>query len=824
LASTSSDSVTQDLPEQAASASTRRIAPPPRHVIVALIVTVAAGLFTWALFGDLEASVITARRDQILPVVLGAAVILLALPRKLLPWGIGVTAVVWTLAHLGVAVLPDVIHLRTPVDQAVGGAAFTGTEYQTPQLGLALATLLPLLAAGAAAIVLARREQAPAVDVPAGDDAGGDQPEPGTRRGLPWVVAGLTALLAIVLVPDMNITSWAAGGLTAGWDAENLIGWDWAASRGLVPMKDYFFPYAETWVFGVFPWGPLWEWLARSATLGFAAWALWQLGPREGRATRAVLGVALLVVLGVYSPYYWRYALGVVFVAAYAGIGPAARRRPGRDHLILTAGATFIGFYDVGVLGQTVVGCVFVVLADLIARRLSVRRSIRGLAVDALPFVVAGGAMLALWALRGSLEGNLRWWVGARAVSAASAPDEQTLGALTNHIALRPTLDMIYIGAPFLLLAAGIAHLFSRDRRSVAVSRFCMGAAGVGIVFLLKHMVRPQSSLTLIGPLLALGWAAIVVWNPRRLVGAAAAGAFVAALLFSLESGMGLHKLHDQITGVPGRIDRSIALASDHRRAQAESRRRFDPAAYTPATTPEIGLATILRDQMASSPRHTFAVLGDAQGLYYFLDQPPPYHTQLYNAAPEAEQKAMVDALARQDPQFLFYRRDVAIDGVPPQVRAPLVHLYAIDNYVPARPYRELTSQLGYDILVRRRTDQPIPVDWWRSRLGDLQDLGFVPYSSNGDEAPACDGGSGCVPYVIVKRAGGADSQAAVTLSAAGRTWRVLFATNGDEDTYAIRLDRLWFSPFLGTSPTVASGTPGWNARLERVRAGDALY
>jgi hypothetical protein len=41
---------------------------------------------------------------------------------------------------------------------------------------------------------------------------------------------------------------------------------------------------------------------------------------------------------------------------------------------------------------------------------------------------------------------------------------------------------------------------------------------------------------------------------------------------------------------------------------------------------------------------------------------------------------------------------------------------------------------------------------------------------------------------------------------------------------YAVRLDRLWFAPFVGAAPQVATGVPGFKVRLEGHRSGDDLW
>ena len=785
-----------------------------REVAFAVCLTLAAAVLTWVAMDIAGDDVVNDRRQQLLPIALGIGAVIVALPLRTAVYAAGLAAAAWTLAHLGVAVLPDHLELTAPVDQAVGGAAMTGTDYRAPQVGIAVTAALIFAAAAGAAVLRAPRNAAPAA--PPQDPA---RASAGDKKPLALVVA--TALLAVVFVPELGRSA-VGEAASPGWDAENALAWEWAVDRGLSSMNDFFFPYGETWVFYEFPLGPIWEWLGRGATLGFAAWVLWRLGPRDGRLVRAVLGVALFALLAVYSNFYWRYGTGVMLVGAYAALGPAAIRRPGRDHLILAGAATYIGLYDAAVLGQAFVGCAFIVTAELIVRRLRLTRATLGrLAIDALPFVVAGLVLLLVWLGRGSFDESLRWWASARATSAASAPNELVEGALAENISLKPTLEMLFVGAPFLLLAVGFVHLFSADPRRIAAGRLCVGAAGVAFLFLFKHLVRPQFSLTLVAPLLALGWSTILLWTPTRRLATAAAGAFVAALLFSFESGAGLVRLSDKVGGVDERVERSVDVLTDADLRRTLSDQRFDSSPYTaPATTT---LANVLREAMAASDEKSFAVLGDAQGVYYLLDQEPPFHVQLYNAAPIEEQEAMVEALAEMEPKFILWRRDLYIDGVPGHVRAPLVYRHTMGAYVPAPSYEALDTTVGYDVLVRRE-GEPVPVDWWRSRLGDTVDLGFVPYSSGAEDEDECSSSdTECPRYIVATRSGSESGPVTLELEAEGRIWKVTFQTRVDEAAYAIRLDRLWFEPFLGDAPSLRAPA-GWTAELKSVDAGDRLY
>ncbi len=96
---------------------------------------------------------------------------------------------------------------------------------------------------------------------------------------------------------------------------------------------------------------------------------------------------------------------------------------------------------------------------------------------------------------------------------------------------------------------------------------------------------------------------------------------------------------------------------------------------------------------------------------------------------------------------------------------------------------------------------------------------------SDGASLPACTSGKGCVSYAIV-RGRPRKTGEAIVLNVDGRGGRypVLMRSRGGRDTYAVRLDRMWFWPIIGPHPRITSGTPGYTVQVRRVDAGTDLY
>jgi hypothetical protein len=143
---------------------------------------------------------------------------------------------------------------------------------------------------------------------------------------------------------------------------------------------------------------------------------------------------------------------------------------------------------------------------------------------------------------------------------------------------------------------------------------------------------------------------------------------------------------------------------------------------------------------------------------------------------------------------------------------------WVVERYVPVR-------RGPADVLRRRRPGEAPTPEYWRKRLGEPLSLGYVPAASGGEDAESCTGGDGCNAYAVVRGdPSKRDELIGFTVSGGGRDFGVVLLGRPGVTEYAVRLDRLWFAPFVGPSPKVATGLPGYSVRVERHRSGDDLW
>jgi hypothetical protein len=737
-------------------------------------------------------------------------------------WVLGVTALVatWLAALVVLKYFPHVFDPDPRVGEAVGGAAFSGTPYE----GLQIAGVISVVMIAAVALAVAAREASRRRAVVDAEQTAGAKrlafgwpAVPARPSKWLWICV---AVLVFALIPDLRAyLRTSSQHVGYGWDVSNLTAWQGLVQMGLVPMKDFFYPYGFQWLYTLASYGPLIQWFAQGVMLTLAAWSLWRLTVGNiWQVLACLLAMLFVAYWGVSAATEaWRYLPALLIPLTYAAIGPGTHTRLGSEHAMFFAACLLAALVEADLLVTGVLGALLVLVGQFASGRIprAPRRLVMGVALDALPVIGALILILLVWLATGTAAGNLRFFSGFSAVSALSAPNEQLYG-VSGSLVLYPTTISVYAAIPALLAAAGFLSVRLKGGTAPAVGAILLGAAGVSWELVLKDFVRPQGDVILVAPLTALLWAVILSWKRSSVPRAAACGfAFAAVVIFVGRQGdVSVPRFVGTLVSSPARAARSVSVVFDpSARARAE---KASTATKRFRGWPDQMIAYDYVTHVTTRPLPKFAVIGDSAETYVLLHQRPPWETDLYDTAPLSEQKTMLSKLRQSDPPYVIWRRDVYVDFVPYNVRDPLVFNWMVRNYVPVR-----TSGV-VDILKRRQPDQVVPPSFWAGSLGTLQ-LGFIPSYSAAASSPSCVKGPGCVPYIMVSGHGSA-ATLQFSVSENGATFPVELQRRSGVNEYPVRADRLWFWPLVKTSPMIVSMTRGYTAREVGLRSGDNLY
>jgi hypothetical protein len=776
------------------------------------LVALAGGVMVLLLLTDASSDAL-----RVTAVFLGLAAIVVGLPRRAWPVGCALMVAGWWLAVVAARYVPDIVNPWPPVANVVGGAAFFGTPYQGAQLGAVLSVAIPALmfagvAVGTSVLPRLRSRPASGSKSPVTIAEGGTESRP-RRAVIVWMGA---AIVAFTLVPDLRAyLHEESAPLAYGWDTSNLTAWQGFVEMGLVPMKDFFYPYGFQWLYDLRSVGPLFQWFAQVSMLAIVTWALLRL--TGGRTVRVLACVLAVAVAAGWSFAVWRYLPALLVPLSYGALGPATHGRLVREHWIFGAVCLLAALVEPDLLALGLVGVALLLVGELVAGRLTWDRGgvlLRG-GVDLIPVVAAALVLLLIWLLTGTAAGNLRFYTEFSSVSASSAPNEQLYGPAA-FLVLHPDAYTVYAAVPALLCIGGLLWARFGAASDRAIPTILLGAAGVSLTLLLKNYVRELGDYMLLPVLPALCWSLILLWGRGSLVRAGVWGAAAGAMLCLLNEAAGTTHYLDAAASSPINAGRSISVIFDRGARTRAAVAEFAPPRF--ASWPDAANAGFYAATVSSRPLPRFAVVGDSQMTYVLLRQAPPYQIDMYDAGRIAEQRAMLSDLRSRPPRYIIWSKPFFQDGLPYDVRDPLVFSWMIQHYVP------LKVSTATDILRRRRPGEAIPAAFWSSELGGGVDLEYIPSGSAAAQSPSCKGGADCVRYALARGHGPAGSMVYLHVSGDGRSYPVSFRVRSGVGVYPVRLDRLWFSALVGPTPSVTASTPGFTATDAGFRSGGNLY
>jgi hypothetical protein len=696
----------------------------------------------------------------------------------------------------------DTLSFLPAVDTSVGAAVYRGLSYRENYVALALAMIVALAVAIGACHWITSRTDATA-------EAEGVDESIEVRTPWPrWLVVSsvaAVALGALTMLPDLDAVSRVAqsGVFPLSWDTDNLLSWQAFAADGLRPMVDYFFPYGMQHVFtSTLLEGPLLTFLLQLSLLALLARALWVLGARRLGPPLAVVSAVVLLgspvvsaevlpvepfALGVGSDVVgdvWRYLVPVVVALLFAGLDLRARRI-GLDAALFGVVATLAMFLELALFGYAMLGVLAVTLLEVGVERVRTRAEAaafaRGLALSAVIPVVGLVSWFVVEHVSGRWPATSEWFFSPTPVSNASAAPTQMVDVFERVF----SAEFVLVTAPVFAVVLAVVLGASGRAALRAPARYAAAIGAVTTAVVLKDLVRPAATAWLFLPLLlVIGTVALVP------VGRHAADAAARALLAGVVVAVAIvgGSLQDSATALrelPGRVRRDAAVVVSGRDNVARAERaRFASARFEGRGEPLVvdAIDPIL------GPGDRVYVLGDAQVTYALLRQNPYFHVTAYDGSPIDAQRRVVASLRRDPPAVVVWNpANTTFDFVPQIVRTPLVYNWVIEHYRPE------SSAAGYEILVPRQAEEPIPWAFWRRTLGRAVDLGAVAAAADLPDEGAC--ADTCVEYLVVDLPSAPAHEVSrdVDVIVGDRRYTIRMLTLPGHAEYVVRLDRLWF-------------------------------
>jgi len=712
----------------------------------------------------------------------------------------------------------------TPADKAFGRPGFSGLDAAYPRRFVAIALVL---VAGLSLLALLFRRQFPwlrrpprqptepdsevldsevlaASDSQSDDSAAsthaeqsdaGEQQQTvhlGTRarsrlRRVQWsrliTILAVPLLYALIRFPSAHQISsvFTAPIPNNGWDYANLRTWEHLLASGSQPMVDFWYPYGNLGYLQLGVIGAVLDWLSAVVCVTAFSSSLWRLSQR---ATPVIIGTMAVAAFDLqFFTGGVRYLAPLAFTTWFA----TTRRTKGKERwaaLVAVAIAPLIS-PDVGVYTfAAAAGVLFV--DELAVRGMGDRAGRRRILRDCLAIGSGWSAFILLGLIRGSIVPSL-----------ALILDVQTTATYVGSITpvaemIQPIPGRILFVFPFAIIGLAVYAALRRRGRDVTLS-WIPALAGLGIcgvLVLAKHLIRPglEASLAVI----CAAAIAVAIASSWEKVGSAttamAAGAFVGALVIQANAADSIERWRLAVVETPTKAVELLA---------AVTWERDETLLYRTTVTRERLAAyqeeLFVADAVASlAPGGRMFVLGDSQYLYPITGSRPYWVISGWDASPLREQRRVVEELNNDPPDVVvFDPRDIEYDGVPSELRLPLIYRWVVERY-------SVHSSVGsYELLTPRNAEQDIDWSYWRQMLGTTLDLGRLPAATTAAGASCdLDGGASdhCLAYLTLEVEGvDAVVTRTITLSGPSGFFRLKFLQQPGDRRLEIPLGRMWF-------------------------------
>ena len=628
-------------------------------------------------------------------------------------------------------VLASALHLSPPApDDCVSLPLYMGISKSTDQVSVLAAAALTLIIIWAGSLLLSRgRHQSVFLF-----DHTATPSSEGWRIRTVLFFAGSLFTFAVLAFPNLGVILQSLGSVHHRFDHDTqmVVMWEYLARHGMLPFRDFWFPYA-----GMYDkLAPLHDDLLREYALNLLTFAvlfgsIYMIVGRRKLVTLLIcLPFPLLEAIGLLWPNAsWRYFLSLSVVLAGVAV------------LVLKRRWAFVawGIWCTYVLSQEGSQPIYAAPAVLflvgaafwLARNRAERTDLlRSLSWSASAF----GLATAFWVAMLVRQGQFReWWLFQSTLGIQSQYFSYP-APVASWFRVPTTMDQFGILLLLLLLALGSTHLLRRR----CVNPVHLAPLAIGILTYMltqKQIVRPPITTQYLAiPL--LGLALIFIQNELSASDSAVSGLGAVRFgwtMFSLTTLLvcfvavpgalrsTIAKYSTQVEQLSANVNNAIFKQSEWREAEKVY---FSPASLTLDET----RGDVLKQDFyrATGPRggSVFALGNDAY-WYLILNQPTPFYLNFFHQAPRYSQYNTIDWLKLHKPDFVLWNSaEQDFDGVPNIIRLPLLFAYVVQNY---NPYKKVDNFQ----LLRRRTASELPaLDYWASQLGTTVDLGHLPAHS----------------------------------------------------------------------------------------------
>jgi hypothetical protein len=630
-----------------------------------------------------------------------------------------------------------------------------------------------------------------------------------------WLL--LLTLISVSIFPNIidNLIIGANSVQTSQWDGQNIITWEYALSKGMLPIKDYFYPYGGQFYFGS-------HWPSHQFLLGIHRFLL-----------VFALGISLA------SIFKWRLMIPIlycIFVVAsiQAGLASSLDRylTPFAGLLCLIAledqkfrfkqivAALIMLWITLIEPNQTVL----IILSFFGALVLTQFRTLREvLGRRTLAFALGLSALAALLIIFGVA-------LYPSGLTTAVIDSYRTLGGIVEIAKIPGNVQSWFKyftnldGYLVLICISGIilsAYYVCQNLIWKRSNVYSFAMVGVTILLfgeMFKQVIRPHISQQLFACslLICLFWIHFLIPKTKS------ASAMIMGLAFPLclvqtTSWPNWESLIYSLKTAPTNMA-TIFHQEDFRNLWLES---FNPSRFRSwwGSGPE--LVDFFEKVYPAHPR--LFNFGTQPYFYPILDQKPYYSITQWELTPIGSQNALLEQFKVDPPEIIIWDpQTIAMDGIPAEVRNPLIVDYVVSHFVFDRSFNGLLFLKKLPNLAK------VDLEFWLKSLGDTISLGHIPNVISPRDYPSCTS-STCGKLLKIERIGEDQKDEVVTfkIKSGQHVYNVNFDFPKATRSVSLPLHRLWFwnaVAFNGKNPEIEI-PPSYSFEISNVeKRTDLLY
>lgn len=579
------------------------------------------------------------------------------------------------------------------------------------------------------------------------------------------------------------------------WDGMNVFTWKYFYEKGLVPLKDFWYPYgAQNMSFGPY----------LSDTLLLFAHKLWfnitfLLGLVrifEKRRWPIILTIAVFLVanlidtLFVPERYFSSFAVFVYFASLQAN--PQTSHK---QYLYVGFCNSWLAYWEphqliYSLMGQGVLSFALF-LPNYLPKAAKFEALKHWLTTVSLIVCPVAFTMMTYWK-QGRLPGLFLFFYQTSGYSINAALPVEFDRILQSPYLYEGNVFYLY----FLLFTVLTFDILKPPRGMKFTSAFILGSIFFLLPIMAKNLVRPHMSQQIIGIqllVLAIYFFHLYIVSIRK----------PTAVLLSIFSGALLgYCVRDvrftRISDYPQQIFNSLQSPFKVSKSYYSEPREFQNSKYFSDDKISLrgsSLRKFKNTVHARYPNKKVVVLGDSSVIYTALNQPVPYTFSFYDGAHIQLQNQFTDWIKKENIDVVIWDyTDREFDEVPFIVKNPIVFKYIIENYV-------FDSEYGnFQFLVRKNVEKPIDSTYWFKRIGTTLNLGYLGANASVKYLTECavDESRTCKDFIEIPVDSGHPKDIELKGTFGGSEILLKLKSTHNSSLLTVSTDRIWFWNIVG--------------------------